>query len=57
MYLIPDRATGNMEILRLDANTNARQLAEKDPHPAENFDGICEKSADNFILMKRKKSL
>ena len=30
--------SGKYEILRLDANTNARQLAEKDPHPAENFD-------------------
>ena len=40
--------------VRLDANTNARQLAEKDPHPAENFDEYVRRYADNFILDEEK---
>ena len=46
--------SGKYEILRLDANTNARQLAEKDPHPAENFDEYARRYADNFILDEEK---
>ena len=46
--------SGQYEILRLDANTNARQLAEKDPHPAENFDEYVRRYADNFILDEEK---
>ena len=46
--------SGKYEILRLDANTNARQLAEKDPHPAENFDEYTRRYADNFILDEEK---
>ena len=46
--------SGKYEILRLDANTNARQLAEKDPHPAENFDEYVRRYADNFILDEEK---
>lgn len=46
--------SGKYEILRLDANTNARQLAETDPHPAENFDEYARRYADNFILDEEK---
>ena len=49
-----DLNSGKYEILRLDANTNARQLAEKDPHPAENFDEYVRRYADNFILDEEK---
>ena len=38
-----DLNSGKYEILRLDANTNARKLAEKDSHPAENFDEYADK--------------
>ena len=47
--------SGKYEILRLDANTNARQLAETDPHPLENFDEYTRRYADNFILDREKK--
>ena len=33
-----DLNSGKYEILRLDENTNARKLAETDPHPAKIFD-------------------
>ena len=46
--------SGKYEILRLDANTNARQLAETDPHPLENFDEYTRRYADNFILDEEK---
>ena len=46
--------SGKYEILRLDANTNARQLAETDPHPPENFDEYTRRYADNFILDEEK---
>ena len=49
-----DLNSGKYEILRLDANTNARQLAEKDPHPPENFDEYVRRYADNFILDEEK---
>ncbi len=49
-----DLNSGEYEILRLDANTNARQLEEKDPHPAENFDEYARRYADNFILDEEK---
>ena len=49
-----DLNSGEYEILRLDANTNARQLAEKDPHPAENFDEYARRYADNSILDEEK---
>ena len=46
--------SGKYEILRLDANTNARKLAETDPHPAEIFDEYTRRYADNFILDEEK---
>ena len=46
--------SGKYEILRLDANTNAWQLAETDPHPLENFDEYTRRYADNFILDEEK---
>ena len=49
-----DLNSGKYEILRLDENTNARKLAETDPHPAEIFDEYTRRYADNFILDEEK---
>lgn len=46
--------SGKYEILRLVANTNARQIAEKNPHPFVNFDEYTKKYVDSFILEENK---
>ena len=42
--------TGNYETLRLNGNTNARQIAGNNPHPFANFDEYTSVYAKNFIL-------
>ena len=49
--------SGKYEILRLDANTNARQLAEKDPHQLKILMNMREDMQTILFWMKRKKSL
>lgn len=47
--------TGNYEILRLNGNTNARQIAGNNPHPFANFDEYTRAYAKAFILEEDKK--
>ena len=44
-----DLNTGKYEILRLASNTNARLIADNDPHPFENFDAYTIRYANAFI--------
>lgn len=47
--------TGSYEILRLNGNTNARQIAGNNPHPFANFDEYTIQYANSFILEEDKK--
>ena len=47
--------SGKYEILRLDGNTNARQLVERNSYPLANFDEYTERYANVFILEEDRK--